>query len=129
MWLLFDFHENTNQRQHTKVHPPMLDGEASGVFATRCAGGFDISTFKTALPRRFQCREENSAEMRHKRPYKQSTGRTPHRPNSIGLSLAMLDSVDLGRGTENAFAPFYLKSIPDELRLHRPRSLAWHRCD
>ena len=48
MWLLFDFHENTNQRQHTKVHPPMLDGEASGVFATRCAGGFDISTFKTA---------------------------------------------------------------------------------
>jgi tRNA-Thr(GGU) m(6)t(6)A37 methyltransferase TsaA len=35
VWLLFDFHANTNSRQHAKIHPPMLDGKASGVFATR----------------------------------------------------------------------------------------------
>lgn len=35
VWLLFDFHANTNSHQHAKIHPPMLDGKASGVFATR----------------------------------------------------------------------------------------------
>lgn len=139
VWLLFDFHENTNQRQHTKVHPPMLDGEASGVFATRCADGAcfafvcirnavltsAVGCFKTALPRRCSKWGRNLP----KETLQTIHGRTPHRPNSIGLSLAMLDSVDMGRGTENAFAPFSLQSSPDELRLRRPRTFAWHRCD
>ena len=61
VWLLYDFHENTNaaklsqQNGHApqlkaKVHPPGLSGEKIGLFATR----------------------------------------TPHRPNPIGLSVARL---------------------------------------
>jgi hypothetical protein len=34
-WLLFDFHANTNRHVHSTIHPPMLDGAVSGVFATR----------------------------------------------------------------------------------------------
>lgn len=35
LWVLFVFHQNTNQRFHAKVHPPRLNGESIGVFATR----------------------------------------------------------------------------------------------
>lgn len=35
IWLIFQFHDNTNLRYHAKVHPPRLDGESIGVFATR----------------------------------------------------------------------------------------------
>jgi tRNA-Thr(GGU) m(6)t(6)A37 methyltransferase TsaA len=53
LWVIFDFHKNTHERFHAKVHPPRMDGESVGVFATR----------------------------------------SPHRPNSIGLSLVKIDSV------------------------------------
>lgn len=35
LWLQFVFHLNTSKRFHAKVHPPRLDGETMGVFATR----------------------------------------------------------------------------------------------
>ncbi len=35
IWLQFVFHLNTSVRFHAKVHPPRLDGEPIGVFATR----------------------------------------------------------------------------------------------
>ena len=35
IWLQFVFHLNTSKKFHAKVHPPRLDGEAIGVFATR----------------------------------------------------------------------------------------------
>jgi tRNA-Thr(GGU) m(6)t(6)A37 methyltransferase TsaA len=35
LWVLFQFHQNTNLRYHAKVHPPRLGGEPIGVFATR----------------------------------------------------------------------------------------------
>lgn len=35
LWVIFLFHKNTNQRFHAKVHPPRLNGESRGVFATR----------------------------------------------------------------------------------------------
>lgn len=35
IWVLFHFHQNSNQRFHAKVHPPRLLGETKGVFATR----------------------------------------------------------------------------------------------
>lgn len=35
VWVIFLFHKNTNQRFHAKVHPPRLNGESRGVFATR----------------------------------------------------------------------------------------------
>lgn len=73
VWLIFDFHANTNKthrnkssglagEQHSealpmmksKVKPPQLGGGTTGLFATR----------------------------------------TPHRPNPVGLSLCILDSVD-----------------------------------
>lgn len=34
-WLIWVFHQNTNQRYHAKVHPPRLGGASQGVFATR----------------------------------------------------------------------------------------------
>lgn len=34
-WLTFVFHLNTNTKYHPKIHPPRLQGEAIGVFATR----------------------------------------------------------------------------------------------
>lgn len=35
IWLQFIFHLNTSKRFHAKVHPPRLEGESIGVFATR----------------------------------------------------------------------------------------------
>lgn len=35
LWIIFQFHQNTNLRYHAKVHPPRLGGEPIGVFATR----------------------------------------------------------------------------------------------
>ncbi len=35
VWIIFQFHQNTNLRYHAKVHPPRLGGEPIGVFATR----------------------------------------------------------------------------------------------
>lgn len=35
LWLIFHFHKNTNARFHAKVHPPRLQGESIGVFASR----------------------------------------------------------------------------------------------
>ncbi|MBC7741861.1 MAG: tRNA (N6-threonylcarbamoyladenosine(37)-N6)-methyltransferase TrmO [Bdellovibrionaceae bacterium] len=35
VWLQFIFHLNTSQRFHAKVHPPRLEGETMGLFATR----------------------------------------------------------------------------------------------
>ncbi len=35
VWLQFVFHLNSSGRFHAKVHPPRLDGEPIGVFATR----------------------------------------------------------------------------------------------
>jgi tRNA-Thr(GGU) m(6)t(6)A37 methyltransferase TsaA len=54
LWVIFEFHKNTHERFHAKVHPPRLKGESVGVFATR----------------------------------------SPHRPNSIGLSLVKIESVE-----------------------------------
>lgn len=34
-WVIFVFHKNDNARYHAKVHPPRLQGESIGVFATR----------------------------------------------------------------------------------------------
>lgn len=34
-WLIWIFHQNSNQRFHAKVHPPRLGGKTIGVFATR----------------------------------------------------------------------------------------------
>ncbi len=35
IWLEFVFHLNTSQRFHAKVHPPRLEGQTMGLFATR----------------------------------------------------------------------------------------------
>lgn len=35
LWLIWVFHENRTARYHAKVHPPRLEGESRGVFATR----------------------------------------------------------------------------------------------
>jgi len=35
LWLIFWFHGNHSKKFHAKVHPPRLQGEARGVFATR----------------------------------------------------------------------------------------------
>lgn len=35
LWLIFVFHENMNKGVKTKVHPPRLEGEKIGLFATR----------------------------------------------------------------------------------------------
>ncbi len=35
LWVIFLFHQNTNLRYHAKVHPPRMQGEQIGVFATR----------------------------------------------------------------------------------------------
>lgn len=35
LWVIFQFHQNTNLRYHAKVHPPRLGGQQIGVFATR----------------------------------------------------------------------------------------------
>lgn len=35
VWLQFVFHLNSSTRFHAKVHPPRLDGESIGLFATR----------------------------------------------------------------------------------------------
>lgn len=35
LWVIFIFHLNQNARFHAKVHPPRLEGETMGVFATR----------------------------------------------------------------------------------------------
>ena len=35
MWVIFIFHKNSNTRYHAKIHPPRLEGESVGVFATR----------------------------------------------------------------------------------------------
>lgn len=35
LWLQFIFHLNNSARFHAKVHPPRMDGETVGVFATR----------------------------------------------------------------------------------------------
>ena len=35
VWLIFIFHKNSNARYHAKVHPPRLNGESIGLFATR----------------------------------------------------------------------------------------------
>ena len=35
IWLIFVFHKNLNTKGRPKVHPPLLNGESLGVFATR----------------------------------------------------------------------------------------------
>lgn len=35
VWVIFHFHQNGNERFHAKVHPPRMNGESIGVFATR----------------------------------------------------------------------------------------------
>lgn len=35
LWVIFEFHKNSNTRYHAKVHPPRLQGASIGVFATR----------------------------------------------------------------------------------------------
>jgi tRNA-Thr(GGU) m(6)t(6)A37 methyltransferase TsaA len=35
VWLVFVFHENTNKMVRGKIHPPRLEGEKIGLFATR----------------------------------------------------------------------------------------------
>ncbi len=35
LWVIFQFHQNTNLRYHAKIHPPRMGGESIGVFATR----------------------------------------------------------------------------------------------
>lgn len=35
LWLVFAFHQNSNQRYHAKVHPPRLEGKTMGALATR----------------------------------------------------------------------------------------------
>jgi tRNA (adenine37-N6)-methyltransferase len=35
LWIVFLFHKNTNKGFNAKVHPPRLNGESIGVFATR----------------------------------------------------------------------------------------------
>lgn len=35
LWVIFHFHQNGNERFHAKVHPPRMNGESIGVFATR----------------------------------------------------------------------------------------------
>lgn len=54
LWVLFEFHQNTNKNYHAKVHPPRMGGKTMGVFATR----------------------------------------SPHRPNSIGLSLVKIEKIE-----------------------------------
>lgn len=54
LWVIFEFHQNTNKTYHAKVHPPRLGGKQMGVFATR----------------------------------------SPHRPNSLGLSLVKIEKVE-----------------------------------
>ncbi len=34
-WLIFVFHENSNKTVRAKIHPPRMDGEKMGLFATR----------------------------------------------------------------------------------------------
>ncbi len=54
LWVIFEFHQNTNKTYHSKVHPPRLGGKQIGVFATR----------------------------------------SPHRPNSLGLSLVKIEKIE-----------------------------------
>lgn len=54
LWVIFEFHQNTNKNFHAKVHPPRLGGKQMGVFATR----------------------------------------SPHRANSVGLSLVKIVKVE-----------------------------------
>ncbi|CAG2100295.1 unnamed protein product, partial [Medioppia subpectinata] len=35
IWILYNFHLNTNKKCHSKVRPPRLDGQSCGVFASR----------------------------------------------------------------------------------------------
>ncbi len=35
LWIIFVFHQNTNKNIKTKIHPPRMNGEKIGVFATR----------------------------------------------------------------------------------------------
>jgi len=35
LWLIFVFHQNMNKGVNAKIHPPRLDGEKVGLFATR----------------------------------------------------------------------------------------------
>lgn len=35
IWIIFVFHQNKSARYHAKVHPPRLEGETMGLFATR----------------------------------------------------------------------------------------------
>ncbi|MGZ5280056.1 MAG: tRNA (N6-threonylcarbamoyladenosine(37)-N6)-methyltransferase TrmO [Pseudobdellovibrionaceae bacterium] len=35
LWVIFQFHQNTNLRYHAKVRPPRMGGDPIGVFATR----------------------------------------------------------------------------------------------
>ena len=35
LWVIFEFHQNGKYEFHAKVHPPRLQGESIGVFATR----------------------------------------------------------------------------------------------
>lgn len=35
LWVIFHFHQNTNKKFSAKVHPPRLNGESVGVFASR----------------------------------------------------------------------------------------------
>lgn len=35
LWVIWGFHEKQQSRFHAKVHPPLMDGDSIGVFATR----------------------------------------------------------------------------------------------
>jgi tRNA-Thr(GGU) m(6)t(6)A37 methyltransferase TsaA len=35
IWIIFDFHKNSNKQFNAKIYPPRLNGEKIGVFATR----------------------------------------------------------------------------------------------
>jgi tRNA-Thr(GGU) m(6)t(6)A37 methyltransferase TsaA len=41
LWLIFVFHQNTNKGVKTMVHPPRLEGQKMGVFATRSPHRFN----------------------------------------------------------------------------------------
>jgi tRNA-Thr(GGU) m(6)t(6)A37 methyltransferase TsaA len=41
IWLIFVFHQNTNKGVKTMVHPPRLEGQKMGVFATRSPHRFN----------------------------------------------------------------------------------------
>lgn len=55
LWIIFGFHLNNVSRFHAKVHPPRLQGESMGLFATRTPHrpnplGLSLVTIKSITP-------------------------------------------------------------------------------